>query len=109
MGCGSSRRSQRPEQKSFVVVPFDTIGNTMLKIISLKIPEDLADRLSRVADSRRISRSRLIRELIVGGLGVDNDTGSLSAYDLMQTGLGVISSGHRDLATDPQHLEGFGE
>ena len=80
-----------------------------MKIISLKIPEDLASRLSRVADSRRISRSRLIRELIVGGLGDDNGIASTSAYDLMRTGLGVIESGHPDLASDPRHLEGFGE
>ena len=80
-----------------------------MKIISLKIPEDLASRLSRVADSRRISRSRLIRELIVGGLGDDSAIASPSAYDLMRTGLGVIESGHPDLASDAKHLEGFGE
>jgi hypothetical protein len=83
----------------------------MMKVISLKMPEDLASRLSRVADARRISRSRLIRELIVGGLGDDsgNGNGSPSAYDLMRTGLGVVESGHPDLATDARHLEGFGE
>ncbi|MFV1981703.1 MAG: ribbon-helix-helix protein, CopG family [Rhodothermia bacterium] len=80
-----------------------------MKIISLKIPEDLVERLSRIAASRRISRSRLIRDLIEGGLESDEEEAPPSVFDLMQGGLGVVSSGHHDLATDRRHMEGFGK
>ena len=32
----------------------------------------------------------------------------VSAYEAMKDGCGIARSGHRDLSTNPKHMEGFG-
>lgn len=79
-----------------------------MKTVSLKISEQLDRRLRAAARSRRVSVSRLIRELIERGLPSRDDSADM-AYDLMVDGVGVFSSGVPDLATNPRYLEGLGE
>lgn len=78
-----------------------------MKVLSVKVPEKLAGRLSSTARKQRVSKSELIRSLLERGLeSMDEDPPS--AYDLMKDGVGIVSSGHSDLATDERHLKGFG-
>ena len=39
----------------------------------------------------------------------ESPAGGPSAYDLMKEGFGCVRSGVPDLATNPKHMEGFGE
>jgi len=78
-----------------------------MKTLSVKIPERLAARLESAARRRRVSKSELIRKLLQKGLE-SGDQSSPSAYDLMRDGIGIVSSGHSDLATGERHMDGFG-
>lgn len=79
-----------------------------MKSVSLKISEQLDRRIRAAAKSRRVSVSRLIREILERGLP-DGDSGAESAFNRMLGGIGVFSSGVSDLATNPCHLDGLGE
>ncbi|HEY5565092.1 MAG TPA: CopG family transcriptional regulator [Rhodothermia bacterium] len=78
-----------------------------MKTLSVKIPERLAAKLETAARKTRVSRSELIRKLLQKGLE-SGDQESPSAYELMREGIGMISSGHPDLATGERHMDGFG-
>ncbi|MGA7304515.1 MAG: CopG family transcriptional regulator [Rhodothermales bacterium] len=80
-----------------------------MKIVSIKIPEELDERLLAVARERRLSRSKLIRDILASSLPDSSHPDEHSAfYELKQT-LGIVRSGVSDLATADEHLEGFGK
>lgn len=79
-----------------------------MKTITLKVPEALDVQLQKLADRKRISKSRLIRETLTKVLRKEMSKSEPSAYDLMKNGLGVIDSGIPDLATNPKYMEGYG-
>lgn len=76
--------------------------------VSLKISEQLDRRIRAAAKARRVSVSRLIRDLLEQGLP-ESDSTRGSAHDRMFDGIGVFSSGVPDLGTNPRHLDGLGE
>jgi hypothetical protein len=76
-------------------------------VITCKIPEALDAALEATARSRGVSKSRLVREAIEKSFEGKPAKG-LSAYDLMKSACGVIRSGHKDLASNPKHMKGFG-
>lgn len=77
--------------------------------ISLKLPEVLAARLEAEARSRQKSKSAIIREYLEQGLnGVQGDKRP-SFYERARDLCGAGHSGVSDLATNPQHMEGFGK
>jgi metal-responsive CopG/Arc/MetJ family transcriptional regulator len=62
-----------------------------------------------VAEKRKVSKSRLVREAIAANLQEQKNQDRLSAYDIMKGACGIIKSGRRDLATNPKHMNGFGQ
>lgn len=77
---------------------------------------DLPDDLYRRAKATAAMRGKKLKDLVQEGLlhvldhPQDESAGSASPtlYDLMESACGIISSGIRDLATNPKHMQGFG-
>ena len=83
--------------------------NTPMKTISLKLPEDLLARLEEEARVRRITKSELVREGIEKALERNRVAEDPSCYDLGRDLTGSLKGLPADLATNPDHLEGFGQ
>jgi Arc/MetJ-type ribon-helix-helix transcriptional regulator len=77
--------------------------------ISLKIPEELVSRMDAMAKSKRTSRSALLREALEEKLKTMTRKTPLSLYEQSADLCGKGKSGLRDLASNPKHLEGFGQ
>jgi len=83
-----------------------------MSTLTIELPDDLAARLEAASEQSHVPPAQLVRAALekalpapVPGFPADGP----SAYDLMKDGFGCISSGVRDLATNPKYLEGFGE
>ncbi len=77
--------------------------------ISLKVSEELVSRMDAVARARKTSRSALLREALEEKLKSAARKSSLSLFDQSADLCGCGNSGLGDLASNPKHLEGFGE
>ena len=83
-----------------------------MKTITIKVPEELDARLTKRAKRLGVSKSEVAREAIKRDLEANQSDAveeEPSAYDLMKDGCGCVDSGVTDLATNPKHMEGFGE
>jgi len=80
-----------------------------MQTISLKLPENLLADLKREAKARRVSMSALVRESVEATLRHRSRRGAASCYDLARDLAGTVKGLPRDLATNPKHMEGFGE
>lgn len=76
-----------------------------MKTISVKLPDELAQWLSRRARALNRPQSDLVREALVR---VSEGADGVSCHDLFSDVCGVID-GPKDLSTNPKHLAGFGE
>lgn len=75
--------------------------------ISLKIPAELDRRLQRVAKSRHISRSALMREAAEQYLSASGEKAE-SCLSKVEDLIGSVE-GPDDLSCNKKHLRGFGE
>lgn len=78
-----------------------------MKTLTIKLPGDMKARLELEARQSGKSVSALIRESIVERLRAGDAETSL--YERTQDLCGAGASGVSDLATNPEHLEGFGK
>ena len=76
--------------------------------ISLKVPAELVARMDAVAHAKRTNRSALLREALEEKLEVAARETPPSLFERSADFCGKGSSGLGDLASNPQHLEGFG-
>ena len=74
-----------------------------MKAISLKLPEELDQRLTELAGRRKTTRSALLREAIEAYTRGGKRSVTAAARDLA----GSIE-GPRDLSTNPRHMAGYG-
>ena len=74
---------------------------------TLKVPDELAQKLEAVSARKRVSKSKIVREALALALRREKTPPSL--YAAMKKGIGCISSGRNDLATHPMHLKGLGQ
>jgi len=80
-----------------------------MKTMTLKLPDDVAVRLEKRAKRLGVSKSAIVRDSIERELREQPVVEEKpSAYDLMKDGCGCVDSGLTDLATNPEHMEGFG-
>lgn len=77
--------------------------------ISLKVPDELVSRMDAVASAMRTSRSALLREALEEKLKAAARRNPPSLFDQSADLCGMGDSGMGDLASNPKHLEGFGE
>lgn len=77
--------------------------------ITCKVPAKLAAELAAQARSERRSRSALVREALEDRFKRKKRRGAVSAFDLVKHLCGSLKGGASDLATNPEHMKGFGE
>jgi predicted transcriptional regulator len=77
--------------------------------LTLKVPIELAAKLSQASAARRVSKSRIVREALEKALRREDSHPPISAYDAMKAGLGVVKEGPRDLSTNKKHMARFGK
>ncbi|MHC4470167.1 MAG: ribbon-helix-helix domain-containing protein [Planctomycetota bacterium] len=75
-----------------------------MRIISVKLPEELDRLLTKLARSRGASRSSIIRRALESFARTTGDSVAAAAADLV----GCVE-GPADLSTAKRHLAGFGE
>ena len=79
-----------------------------MRTISVKLPDDLLAQLGREAKTRRVTKSRLVRESLEKGLHEQRAAGEVSCYDLARDLAGTVKGLPKDLADNPKYMEGFG-
>ena len=77
--------------------------------ISLKIPDAVGARLQGVAARTRISKSEYVRKTLISALNADAVEAKPSAFELIQDIAGTVSSGKKDMATNPKYMKGYGK
>jgi len=77
-----------------------------MPVLTVKVPQETAARLERMAARRRMTKSAFLREALEKKLALTPDEPSL--HDAMGPTLGGVDSGRRDLGHNPKHLAGFG-
>jgi hypothetical protein len=83
-----------------------------MSTLTIELPDDLAARLAAASEQAHVPPAQLVRAALEKALPAPAPAVPLtgtSAYDLMKDGFGCVSSGVRDLATNPKHMEGFGQ
>ncbi len=80
----------------------------------MKTTIEVSDDLYRRAKSEAALRGRKLKDLVEEGLRLVLETphaaaGRRSLAGLMKDACGVVDSGIKDLASNPEHLVGFGE
>ncbi len=80
------------------------LGNTSMKILTIKLDDRSANRISRIAKARKTTKSQVVREAIERGLSSNESDPLADIRDLV----GSID-GPADLSTNAKHLEGYGE
>jgi hypothetical protein len=80
-----------------------------VRTVSLKLPDDLLDRLDTEAKARQVTKSALVRESLALLLRKRSPAGTVSCYDLAVDLAGVVKGLPKDLADNPKYMKGFGE
>lgn len=79
-----------------------------MKTITVKVPEELDQRLESVAEKTVESKSNLIRAVIEYILSMRDNSTPISCLDLAKDLSGSID-GPADLSCSKKHLEGYGK
>lgn len=81
-----------------------------MNAMTIKLPPDLDLAVQKAALRQRIAKSELVRRALTVYLReVPEDRPFVSAFDLAPHLAGCLDGGPGDLATNPVHMEGFGE
>jgi hypothetical protein len=80
-----------------------------MSTISLKLPDRLLALLEKESRSRRTTKSSLVREALEKALAARPGNGETTCYDLARDLAGSVKGLPSDLATNPKHMEGFGQ
>ena len=83
-----------------------------MSTLTIELPDDLAARLQAASAQKHVPPAQLVCAALEKALPAsppESPAGGPSAYDLMKEGFGCVRSGVPDLATNPKHMEGFGE
>ena len=75
--------------------------------ISLKIPAEIGARLKSVAERNRVSKSEYVRATLISALYAEKE--KPSALEVLQDLAGSVSSGKKDMATNPKYMKGYGK
>ena len=80
-----------------------------MRAISVKLPDDLLEKLMRQAKARGVTKSSLVRESLENNLGTQSRRGNVSRYDSARDLAGIIKKLPEDLAVNPKYMDGFGQ
>ena len=77
--------------------------------ISLKLPDRLLEVLEKESRARGTTKSALMRECLTKSLDGHRSGDASTCYDLASDLAGSLKGLPRDLATNPKHMDGFGQ
>ena len=79
-----------------------------MKALSIKLPDSLFHDLVQRAASSATSQSEIIRSALSAYLSADTQSQAASCAQRASRWVGIME-GPEDLATNPEHLRGFGQ
>jgi Arc/MetJ-type ribon-helix-helix transcriptional regulator len=79
-----------------------------MKILSLKLPEQLDRKLSAVVKRRRARKSDVVREALERYMEESHEIRKGSFLDLARDLVGCVKDAPADLSSNPKHLDGYG-
>ncbi len=88
------------------ICPYNPIRVTT---ISLKLPDHLLGVLEKESRARGTTKSALVRECLTKSLGGHRSSDASTCYDLAHDLAGSLKGLPRDLASNPKHMDGFGD
>lgn len=84
--------------------------------LTIRIPDDLDTQLAEAAERLGTAKEDLVRALVRAGLATDQTSHSEDAsrrgplcFDLPKELAGCLDGGPEDLATNPAHMDGYGQ
>jgi predicted transcriptional regulator len=80
-----------------------------MRSISVKLPDEIFAQLGREAKTRRVTKSRIVRESLEEGLHAQPPAGAVSCCDLARALAGTVKGLPKDLADNPEYMKGFGK
>jgi predicted transcriptional regulator len=80
-----------------------------MRTISLKLPDDLLLQLDSEAKARRVTKSALVRESLEKALRKQSRAEAASCYDLARDLAGAVKGLAKDLADNPDYMDGFAQ
>jgi Arc/MetJ-type ribon-helix-helix transcriptional regulator len=80
-----------------------------MRMISLKLPEGIASQLEEESRGRSVSKSRLVRDALEEYLSRRAAPKRRTVLEAAGDLIGCIKEGPEDLATNPDHMRGFGK
>jgi predicted transcriptional regulator len=86
----------------------DWYYNSLMKAISIKLPDPLFHDLAQRAKTSASSQSEIIRVALAAYLQSDTQAPAASCAERASRWTGMVQ-GQPDLSTNPDHLRGFGE
>ena len=99
--------------KKFILCAQPVLWQTRgMSTLTIELPDDLAARLEAASAQAHVPPAQLVRAALEKSLPVpapDFPADGPNLYDLMKDGFGCVKSGVPDLATNPKHMEGFGQ
>jgi hypothetical protein len=81
---------------------------TMMKTVSLKLPDALDVKLSVFIRKRKVSKSVVIRDALEAYLTQEDEVDPISFLESARDLCGSVD-GPEDLSTNPKHLVGYGQ
>ncbi len=81
--------------------------NTADKVLTVRVPKSLGEKLQRAADRRGCNKSRIIREALQATLSQKSDLDENSFLAQAQDIVGCVE-GPSDLSTHRRHFRGYG-
>jgi hypothetical protein len=82
-----------------------------MNTLTLKIPPQLDQALSEASQRAQVTKSELVRRAVTAYLGQGDDRAGRppSALELAGDLVGCLEGGPADLASNPRHLDSFGQ
>ena len=83
-----------------------------MSTLTIELSDEIAARLAAASEQKHVPPSQIVQEALARSLPEPLPEAAAdepSLYDLMKDGFGCVSSGVPDLATNPKHMEGFGQ
>jgi hypothetical protein len=81
----------------------------LMRMISLKLPDELLVQINKEAKRRSVTRSLLVRKILERAFPKRPMAAHVSCYDLARDLAGSLKGLPKDLADNPKYMEGFGE
>lgn len=107
--CPRSSRANASTAEFGIAREYGAYYFSGMNTISLKLPDRLLERLEAESRARGTTKSSLVRECLERSLEARPAGQKASCYDLAHDLAGSLKGLPRDLATNPKHMEGFGQ